>query len=284
MNTDDAYRICRETTRAAARNFYYAFVLLPEPRRSAIYALYAFARRADDSVDDAPGPERAEHDLNDRRAEIATIYGGEPGQDPVLVALADAVRRFAIPREHLDDLLDGMEMDIATTRYDTYADLELYCDRVAAAPGLASLHIFGFSDPDAPRLARELGIAMQLVNVLRDVAEDAERDRIYIPREALAAHGATEEDVLGGRLTTELRRVFEAHAATARQAFATAQPLGGLLDRRARSCVTMLGTTYRAILDEIERAGFDVFGSRARLSTPRKLRLMSGSVVAGWTS
>ncbi len=284
MNTGDAYRVCRETTRTAARNFYYAFVLLPEPRRSAIYALYAFARRADDSVDDAPNPERARADLRARRTEIAAIYGGAPGDDPVLIALADAVRRFAIPRVHLDDLLDGMEMDIATTRYATYTDLEVYCDRVAAAPGLASLHIFGFSDPDAPRLARELGIAMQLVNVLRDVAEDAERGRIYLPLEALRAHGATEDDILGRRLTPGVRRALEAHAATARRAFATAQPLGDLLDRPARSCVTMLGTTYRSILDEIERRGFDVFGARARLSTARKLRLMTGSALAGWTS
>lgn len=284
MNTGDAYRICRETTRAAARNFYYAFVLLPEPRRSAIYALYAFARRADDTVDDAPTPEQARRDLEARRAEVAAIYEDAPGDDPVLIALADAVRRFAVPRVHLDDLLDGMGMDIDTTRYATYADLEVYCDRVAAAPGLASLHIFGFSDPEAPRLARELGIAMQLVNVLRDVAEDAERGRIYIPQEALRVHGAHEDDILHGRLTPAVRRVFEAHTATARRAFATAQPLGDLLDRRARSCVTMLGTTYRSILDEIERQGFDVFGARARLSTARKLRLMTGSALAGWTS
>ncbi len=282
MTVDEAYAICRQTTRDAARNFYYAFVLLPEPRRSAIYALYAFARRADDSVDDAPTEDRARHDLAERRAEIGTVYAERPSEDAVLIALTDAVRRFSIPRRHLDDLLDGMEMDIATTRYATFADLEVYCDRVAAAPGLASLHIFGFTDPAAIPLARELGIAMQLVNVLRDVAEDADRGRIYLPLKALAAQGATEEDVLEGRLTPAVRRVLEAHAATARRAFATAEPLGDHLDRRARSCVAMLATTYGAILDQIERDDFEVFARRAGLSTGRKLALMARSATVGW--
>lgn len=282
MTVEEAYAICRRTTRQAARNFYFAFVLLSEPRRSAIYALYAFARRADDTVDDAPDPDAARRGLEERRAEIDAIYAGSTGEDPVLIALGDAVRRFSIPRRHLHDLLDGMEMDITTTRYATYADLERYCDRVAAAPGLASLHIFGYSDDGAPRLARELGIAMQLVNVLRDVAEDAARGRVYIPTSALHAQGATEDDILQGRLTDGVRRVFEVHTETARQAFATAWPLGDLLDRRARSCVTMLSSTYRAILNRIESEGFDVFATRARLSTPRKLGLMTGAALAGW--
>lgn len=282
MTTDEAYTFCRKTTRTAARNFYYAFVLLSEPRRSAIYALYAFARRADDAVDEATSADAARRDIARLRTEVDAIVRGEPENDPVQIALADAVQRFSIPRRHLDELVDGMEMDIDITRFATAADLEGYCDRVAAAPGLASLYIFGFSDPKAPELARELGIAMQLVNVLRDVAEDAARGRIYIPLDTLAAHGATEDDILQGRLTPEIRRIFEAHAATARQAFAAANPLTDMLDGPARSCVTMLSTTYQSILDQIEDRGYDVFTNRARLSTARKLRLMAGSAAARW--
>ena len=179
---EEAYDACRDIAREEARNFYYGFILLPPERRAGIYAAYAFSRRADDSVDDEGSPAGKLAAVADRRDELDACYAGEPpADDPVLVALADTVRRFDVPRAHLDALLDGVAMDLTVNRYPDFPALKEYCDRVAGAVGLVSLHIFGFSDPRAPDHAADLGVAMQLVNIMRDVAEDAERDRIYLP-------------------------------------------------------------------------------------------------------
>lgn len=275
-----AYARCRELTRVHARNFYYGFILLPEPRRSAIYALYAFSRRADDAVDEAPDAETAAAGVEELRGQVARLYSGVvPPDDPVLVALADAVAHHGIARVHLDDLLDGMEMDIHPCVFETDGDLEGYCRRVAAAPGLASLSIFGYSDPRAPTHAAQLGVAMQLVNIIRDVGDDAARGRIYLPREAMRAAGVTPEDVLERRLTPALAGLLAAQARRARRTFDRSDALLGMLDPRARACVSMLGGTYRAILDRIEARGFDVFSARVGLSASRKLGLMARSAV-----
>jgi len=275
-----AYDACRAMTRANARNFYYGFILLSEPRRSAVYALYAFSRRADDAVDEAPDADTARDGVRALRHRVDDVYRDRvPADDPVLVALADAVRRFSVPRVHLDDLLDGMEMDIHPTAYETYPDLERYCERVASAPGLASLEVFGYTDPRAPVHARELGIAMQLVNIIRDVGEDAERGRIYLPRDELRAAGVDEADVLARRHTPALARLLAAQTARARRTFRDADRLQPLLDARARACVAMLSATYRAILDEIEARDHDVMSGRVGLSTSRKLGLMARSAI-----
>lgn len=275
MTLDEAYEHCRDIAREHARNFYFGFVLLPPERRAGIYAAYAFSRRADDSVDGGGSLDERLAAVAARRAELeACVAGAPPPDDPVLVALADTVRRFAIPRRHLDDLLDGVEMDLTVSRYPDFAALKRYCDRVAGAVGLVSLRIFGFEDPVAPAHAADLGVALQIVNIMRDVAEDAGRGRIYLPADEMAAHGVSEEDVLEGRATPGFRALMRAQAARARGYFASGERLLPLLDRRARMCVSMLSGLYREILAEIEARDHDVFGGRVSLSTPRKLALM----------
>lgn len=275
MTVETAYERCRTITRAAARNFYYGFVFLPNPRRAGIYAAYAFSRRADDAVDDE-GPLSAKLDaVADLRRELDAVYAGTPPEaDEVLVALADTVNRFAIPRRHFDALIDGVAMDLTSTRYASFDDLRLYCDRVAGAVGLVSLHIFGFADPAAPGHAADLGIGMQIVNIMRDVAEDAARGRIYLPQDEMAAHGVSDVDILAGVATPQIRSLLRAQGDRARRYFASGQELLPLLDRRARTCVSMLGGLYQAILAEIEARDYDVLSERVVLSTPRKLALM----------
>jgi phytoene synthase len=281
VSPEAAYGRCRAIARAEARNFYYGFVLLPPDRRAGIYAAYAFSRRADDSVDNDEPLERRLAAVAARRAELDACYAGAPpDDDAVLVALADAVRRFAIPREHLEALLDGVEMDLTVSRYPDFAGLKAYCDLVAGAVGLVSLHVFGFEDPAAPGHAADLGVALQLVNVMRDVAEDAARNRIYLPADEMAAHGVAEADVLAGRPTPAFRVLMREQATRARVFFARGERLLPLLDRRARMCVSMLAGLYREILEAIEARDYDVFSERVSLSTPRKLALMGQRTAA----
>jgi phytoene synthase len=275
VTREEAYAFCRSVARTEARNFYYGFVLLPPERRAGIYAAYAFSRRADDSVDEGGSQEqrvaavaRLRHDLD------ACAAGTAPADDPVLVALSDTIRRFSIPRRHLDALIDGVEMDISVDRYADFPALKEYCDRVAGAVGLVSLHIFGFRDPAAPGHAADLGVALQIVNIMRDVAEDAARGRIYLPADEMGAHGVTEEDLLAGRATPGFRALMARQGERAREYFASGERLLPLLDRRSRMCVAMLAGLYREILREIEARDHDVFAGRVSLSAPRKLRLM----------
>ncbi len=274
MTVETAYERCRSITRAAARNFYYGFVFLPNPRRAAIYAAYAFSRRADDAVDDEGSAAAKQDAVAELRRELDAVYTGTPGDDAVLVALADTVARFDVPRRHFDALIDGVAMDLTTTRYADFAELVRYCDRVAGAVGLISLHIFGFTDPAAPGHAADLGVGMQIVNIMRDVAEDAERDRIYLPQDEMAAHGVSDADILAGVTTPQIRALLRAQGARARAYFVAGEALLPLLDRRARACVSMLGGLYQAILHEIEARDYDVLSGRVALSTPRKLALM----------
>jgi phytoene synthase len=285
MTVEEAYERCRLIARSEARNFYYGFVMLPNERRAGIYAAYAFSRRADDSVDGdgAPGDKLAA--VTARRRELDAVYSREvPGDDPVLVALEDAVHRFKIPRVHLDDLLDGVEMDLTQHRYPDWTALEGYCARVAGAVGLVSLHIFGFANPAAPGYANDLGIALQIVNIMRDVGEDAARDRIYLAQEDMDAHGVEEEDVLAGEMTPGFRELMASYAARARRHYSSGERLLPLLDRRARMCVAMLAGLYREILHDIEERDYDVFTGRIALSTPRKLALMGQTTLSSLTS
>jgi phytoene synthase len=276
VTRDEAYARCRAIARSEARNFYYGFVLLAPERRAGIYAAYAFSRRADDSVDDGGSEAGRVAAVATLRRDLDLCVAGEPPPgDPVLVALTDTIHRFGIPRRHLDDLIDGVEMDIAISRYRDFAALKGYCDRVAGAVGLVSLHIFGFRDPEAPRYAADLGVALQIVNVMRDVAEDAARDRIYLPADEMAAHGVSENDIMSGRPTPGFRALMADQGARAHEYFRSGERLLPLLDRRSRMCVSMLSGLYREILSAIERRDHDVFAGRVALPATRKLRLMA---------
>ena len=280
MTLEEAYARCRAIARSEARNFYYGFILLAPERRAGIYAAYAFSRRADDSVDEGGSDAGRVAAVAALRRDLdACVAGTPPADDPVLVALTDTIARFSIPRRHLDALVDGVEMDIAISRYRDFATLKGYCDRVAGAVGLVSLHIFGFRDPEAPRLAGDLGVAMQIVNIMRDVAEDAARDRIYLPADEMAAHGVSEHDLTAGNLTPGFRNLMADQGSRARDYFRSGERLLPLLDRRSRMCVAMLAGLYLEILTTIEQRDHDIFTGRVALPASRKLRLMVGRTI-----
>ena len=282
MTVAEAYERCRAIAKVEARNFYYGFVLLDPPRRDGIHAVYAFSRRCDDSVDGDESTEWKRAALVSRRREIDDCVRGEVDQaDAVLVALADAIQRFRIPRAPFDALIDGVEMDLTTRRYPNVEALTGYCDRVAGGVGILSLHVFGFGDPRAPQHAADLGVALQIVNILRDVAEDANRDRIYLPQDEMTAHGVSDADIASGHLTPGLVALLDQQASRSRALFAEGKRLLPLLDRRSRMCVGTLAGLYESILDEIEQRGFDVFHERVSLSTARKLGLVARQTFAG---
>jgi phytoene synthase len=265
-----AYSRCEEITRREARNFSYGIRLLPAAKRAAMSALYAFARRVDD-VGDGDGTtcvKRAA--LAAIRVEIAGVARGEPPvDDPVLVALSDAVSRYPIPVEALGEIVTGCEMDCGQERYETFAELTAYCRCVAGSIGRLSLGVFGSTDADrAPGLADRLGIALQLTNILRDVVEDRERmGRIYLPAEDLARFGCDADATGPADALVELVR-FE--AARAREHYEEGLGLLGLLDRRSRACVAAMAGIYHRLLDRIERDPLAALDHRVSLPAREK--------------
>src|SRR5579872_1054390 len=190
------YARCAEITRASSSNFYYAFMLLPAERRRALHAVYAFCRFIDDIADDESSSD-ARSLLTRWREEVDRVYGGVPTR-AISRALADSARHFNIPREHFEEIIAGVEMDLTRKRYAGFKELRLYCYRVASAVGLICIEIFGYTNPAARVYAERLGIAFQLTNILRDVKEDAARNRIYLPQDDLARFGVTEDEILRG--------------------------------------------------------------------------------------
>lgn len=285
ITVDEAYDRCTEITRTEARNFYFGFILLPRERRRGIHALYAFSRLCDDSVDGVDDLDAKLAAVAARRAEVARAYDGDiPDDDPVLIALADAVRRFGIPRAPMEALVDGVEMDLAIDRYADWPALKGYCDRVAGAVGVLSLHVFGFREPIAVQHAEDLGVAMQVVNIMRDVQEDAERDRVYLPADEMAACGVTEDDILSDRMTPEMFRLMQMQGDRARDYFGRGEQLIPLLDLRARMCVGMLAALYGDILARITAGGYDYTRGRVSLSGRRKASLMARSIGRAFTA
>ena len=269
---DAAYDTCQAITRRAARNFYYAFVTLPRPRRRAIYAAYAFGRLADDIADgDAPARTKAPQ-LAELRSRLHAAMAGSP-DGPVLAALSHAASTYHIPEALFLDILDGVEMDLERRRYETFGDLAAYCRLVASAVGLVSIEVFGYDDPRAPKYAVDLGLAMQLTNIIRDLREDIERDRVYLPQEELRRFGYTEEELRAGIINERFLALMRFQAARARSYFDSGARLLPLLHPRSRGCAAGLHHLYSRLLDRIEERGFDVFSGRVSLPTWEKLRL-----------
>ena len=266
--TPDQY--CQDKAAASGSSFYYSFVFLPHERRRAITALYAFCREVDDVVDETQDPQLAATKLAWWRTEVANLYEGRP-QHPVTRALAPFTRDFSIDKERLGEIIDGMEMDLTQTRYLDWAGLERYCYRVASVVGLLAAGIFGYRDPKTLEYARNLGLAFQLTNIIRDVGEDARKNRIYLPVEDLKRFGVPAADILGGRESEGFRNLLAFEAERARhyydKAFA-ALPAG---DRRAQRPGLSMAAIYRTLLDEIERDGFHVLKGRISLTPLRKL-------------
>lgn len=285
MRVDEAYDRCTQITRDEARNFYFGFILLPRERRRGIHALYAFSRLCDDSVDGAETTSEKAAAVAARRRDVDAAYAGTvPADDAVLIALADAIRRFGIPRAPMDALVDGVEMDLDTNRYADWPALKTYCDRVAGAVGVLSLHVFGFRDPAAVGHAEDLGVAMQVVNIMRDVQEDSLRDRIYLPADEMAAHGVAEADIMNDRMTPGMRDLMDQQARRADDYFASGHMLLPMLDLRARMCVQMLAALYEDILARLAARGFDYTQGRVSLPGRRKASLMLRSVARALTT
>jgi len=287
---DDAYAICRAIAKREAKNFYYAFLTLPRARKDAICAVYAFMRKADDLADDES------ISLDERRRSIHAWLAawhqagsGGPTSDPVFIAVRDATHRFDIPLSLLDELVAGTTMDLkpsagsSSETYATFSELYRYCYLVASVVGLVCIRIFGYSDPRAEKLAEETGIAFQLTNILRDVEEDAARDRVYLPLEDLGAHGVSLDSILqrksGAPPTPQERALLAQIAGRAEDYYRSAEALLPLVHRESRPALWVLVSIYHALLRRIERAGYDVFTRRASVPLVHKLSILTVGLV-----
>ena len=268
-----AYQDCQAFTRRRATNFYIAFSALPKRKRQAIYAAYAYAGTVDDAVDDAGTPDERAAALSQAHQLLDAAYtGGSAEPDWLTLGLADAVERYDIPRDHFEELVLGMEHDLTYTRYDTWADLEQYCYRAASVIGLICICIFGYDRRHtqlAVASAIDMGKALQITNIMRDVKEDAERGRIYIAQEDLAKHGVSDDDILHGVYNQPFRNLMADYASRAYDFYQRGDRLIPLLSGpRSRACCNGLQGVYRMILDAIVEREYDVFSQRV---SPSKL-------------
>ncbi|HTW85793.1 MAG TPA: squalene/phytoene synthase family protein [Candidatus Sulfotelmatobacter sp.] len=267
----DPVDACRAIARRHSKTFYWSSLFLPAVRRRAVWAVYAFCRRADDIVDDdAPVAQReAALDRWERAARDA--FAGRPNEDPVLIALAGAVARFGVPLAPALALLRGARQDLRIQRYASYEDLREYCDLVAATVGQLVLPILGARDPRAERYATALGRAMQMTNILRDVGEDARLGRVYLPAEDLRRFGYSEEAIFAHALDDRFVALMRFEIARVRELYAQAEPGVAMLEPSSRFTVGVALSLYRAILERIEANGYDVFGRRAYVPLRGKL-------------
>lgn len=279
VTIEESYQLCRDIARRAGTNFYCALRLMPRGKRDAMYAIYAFMRRSDDIADDSSDPRAATVNLKAWRMAVNKALGGGETDEPVLPALADTVARYQIGPRYFQDLLDGTEMDQTKTRYQTFDDLYQYCYRVASCVGLVVLPIFGYTDPTALDMAEDCGIAFQLTNILRDVKEDAERGRIYLPLEDLAKFGVEESDIMQSCETKHFLELMKFEADRARTYYQRARPLRRKISRDSRWTLGVMMGIYEGILNKIEAGEFAVFEQRFRLNAAQKLWIVAKSLV-----
>jgi len=260
--TERSYEYCRRVARRRAKNFYYSFVLLSKPQRNAMCAIYAFMRYCDD-LSDEPGATRAA--IDQWRTEMEAAIEGRFSDHPVWPAFYHTVRRFAIPHQYFREMIDGVLSDLEPRRFETFEQLYRYCYQVASVVGLTIIHIFGFDTRSALPLAEKCGVAFQLTNILRDIREDAERGRIYLPTEDLKRFGVTEEDLCAGRRGEPFLRLMAFESERARAYYNESRPLLDLIHPRSRASLWALISIYSRLLERIERSNYDVFRRRVRL-------------------
>jgi len=264
---DQSYDYCRHVARARAKNFYYSFLLLSAQQRKAMCAVYAFMRICDD-LSDEPGASRVA--LDRWRAEMEDALEGRFSGHPLWPAFHHTVRRFCIPHEYLRAMIDGVVSDLEPRRFRTFDELYHYCYQVASVVGLTVIYIFGFDTPSAPPLAEKCGVAFQLTNILRDIREDSERGRIYLPQDDLARFGVTEDDLAHGRRTPAFLEMMQFETDRAHAYYRESNPLLDLIHPRSRSSLWALITIYSRVLDRIEAGHYDIFRKRVRLSMIEK--------------
>jgi 15-cis-phytoene synthase len=256
--------------RARRSNFGVAFALLPGPQREAIRAVHAWSRSVDDGVDETSDREEAKRAVALWREEVDLLYSASP-REPATLALRPHVERFGIPREYFEELVRGVEMDVTHARYATFQDLAGYCYRVASVVGLICLRIFGDREERARAYAEDLGMALQLTNILRDVGPDHARGRIYLPEVERIAFGYTEEALTRRERNEAFFGLMRFQAARAREFFAAAEREAAKLDRRPLFAAEIMGRVYRRLLERIEASGFDIF--RGEIRVPRMERV-----------
>lgn len=266
----DPNQYCQDKAAASGSSFYYSFLFLPLPRRRAIIALYAFCREVDDIVDECTDEQVALTKLNWWRQEIRDLYQGQP-HHPVSHALQPVIRDFNLPAEQLQEIIDGMEMDLNLHRYEDFKSLRLYCHRVAGVVGELSAVIFGYTDRATLHYAADLGLAFQLTNIIRDVGEDARRNRIYLPMDELAKFNVPASDILNARQTDNFKQLMEFQYQRAQQFYEQAFAALPAADRKTQKTGLIMAAIYRTLLEEIRRDGFQVLTQRTALTPLRKL-------------
>jgi phytoene synthase len=266
--TPDQY--CQSKAAQSGSSFYYSFLFLPQERRRAITALYAFCREVDDAVDEPSEASAARAALGWWRGEVARLFAGNP-QHPVTRALAPCTRPFGIDEARLSEIMDGLEMDLNQTRYLDFAGLRLYCHRVAGVVGELAAGIFGYRNAGTLEYAERLGLAFQLTNIIRDVGEDARKNRIYLPMDELKEFGVTAADILSARHTENFARLMRFQAERARRCYDEAFALLPSEDRQAQRPGLMMAAIYRTLLEEIAGENYRVLDRRTALTPIRKL-------------
>src|ERR1700757_3821108 len=284
-----AYSVCKGITRVAARNFYYAFLVLPRRKREALCAVYAFMRRCDDITDDPKvSPAERRQQLEAWLDSLHRAQQGNPTDDAILLALTAAQRRSHIPAGLLDELAHGTAMDVEeqeaaaqtsnapglTIQYKTFEDLRLYCYRVASVVGLVCIHVFGYRDPAAEDLAERCGLAFQLTNIIRDVKEDAAMGRVYLPEEDLAKFDLSASELLANPDPARLRPLLALEADRAREYYAAGEELISYISEDSQPALWVLVTIYRSLLERIAEKQYDVFTAKVALSRWEKLSIL----------
>ena len=263
---------CQDKAAASGSSFYYSFLFLPKEKRRAITALYAFCREVDDVVDECSDEQVARTTLAWWRVQVSEIYGGKP-QHPVAQALVPIVKQFNMAQEHLLEIIDGMEMDLDQQRYGDFKSLQLYCYRVASVVGLLSVEIFGYKERQTLKYAHDLGIALQLTNIIRDVGEDARRNRIYLPMDEMRRFNVTAADILNGNDTENFQKLMAFQVERAQQFYQQALAELPVADKKTQRTGLIMAAIYRATLDEVVASGCHVLKERVSLTPLRKLWL-----------
>jgi phytoene synthase len=276
VTLEGSYRYCRQVARKRAKNFYYSFLLLRKPQRDAMCAIYAFMRHCDDLSDDPANNDRSKvrESIALWRLELDRALAGEPGENLIWPAFSDSVRRYAIPHRFFHEMIDGITSDLEPQAIQTWDDLYHYCYHVASVVGLTVIHIFGFRSVRALLLAEKCGIAFQLTNILRDVREDAEMGRVYLPAEDLTRFGVTADQLRSGHEDDNFRRLMGFEGSRARMYFEESAPLGSLIDPKSRRSLWALRQIYLTLLARLGRANYAVLERRINVPTPTKIALL----------
>jgi len=266
--TPDQY--CQQKTAQSGSSFYYSFLFLPTEKRKAITALYAFCREVDDVVDECTDPALADSKLDWWREEVARLYAGK-ATHPVTQALTTSLENFDLHKEYLDEILDGMQMDLRISHYENFDDLLLYCHRAAGVVGLLAVEIFGYQDSNTLKFAENLGIAFQLTNIIRDIKEDAMRGRIYLPLQELDSFSVKPEDLQLPGTTDAMRKLVRFEVERAHEYYKKALTYIPARDHFSQRSSLIMASIYQALLAEIEKDGFNVMEHRIKLTPLRKL-------------